>query len=77
MYLLAKFGDHRSHRNGGINSYTNSYMDNLEKDELTASIHYIAIFLNSGIQIYNSEVPDTVGRKARRKGRRTQTIAKR
>ena len=30
--------------------------------------------LKSGIQIYNSKVPDTAGRKARK--RRTQTIAK-
>ena len=32
MYLLAKFGDHRSYRNEDINSYMNTY----EKAELTA-----------------------------------------
>ena len=68
MYLLTKFGDHRSYRNGDINSYINSYMDTLEKVELTASIGHIAIFLKSGIPIYNSEVP--TGRKTRRRRRR-------
>ena len=43
---LAKFSDHRSSRN----SYINSYMDNLEKTELTTSICHIAIFLKSGIR---------------------------
>ena len=67
MYLLHKFGGHRSYRNGVINSYM--------KTELTASIRHIEIFLKSGISIYNSEVPDTAGRNTRR--RRTQVIAKR
>ena len=52
-------------------------MDTLEKTELTASIRHIAIFLKSGIPIYNSEVPDTAGRNTRRRRRRTQAIAKR
>ena len=34
MYLLAKFGDHRSYRNGDINTYIKSYMDTLENAEL-------------------------------------------
>ena len=74
MHLLAKFGGHRSYRNGDINSYVNSYMDVFEKAELTALTRHIARFLKSGIPIYNSEVPDTAGREARR---RTQAIAKR
>ena len=74
MYLLAKFGDHRSCRNGDIDSYINSYMDTLEKTEFAASIQHIARFLKSGIPIYISEDPDTAGRKTRR---RTQAIAKR
>ena len=50
-------------------------MDTLEKAELAASILHIAIFLKSGIPIYNSEVPDTAGRKTRTR-RRTTTKAK-
>ena len=69
------FGDHRSYRTGDINSYIKFYLNNLEKAEITASTRHIARFLKSGIPIYNSEVPDTTGRKTRRR-RRTQTIAK-
>ena len=47
MYLLAKYGDYRSYRNGDINSY----MDTLEKAELTASIHHNARIFKSGIPI--------------------------
>ena len=50
-------------------------MDTWEKAELTTSPRYIAIFLKSGIPIYNSKVKDTASRKTRR--RRTQAIAKR
>ena len=50
-----------------MNYYFNSYMDSLEKAELTASIRHIAKFLKSGIPIYNSEVPDMAGRKTRRR----------
>ena len=57
-----QISDHRSYRNGDINSYIKSYMDTLKQAE-------------SGTPTYNSEVPDMVGRKARRE-RRTQTIAK-
>ena len=55
----------------------------MEKAELNPSIHYIATTLKSGIQIYNSKVPDTAGRKprrrrmGRRRRRRTYAIAKR
>ena len=74
MYLYAKFGDHRSYRNGHINSFINSYIDTLEKAELTALIHHIGRFLKSGIPIYNSAVLDTAGRKTRRRrGRRRRT----
>ena len=54
MHMLAKFGDHRLNRNGDINSY----MDTLEKPELTASICHIAIFIKSETRIYNSYVSD-------------------
>ena len=54
MYLLAKFGSHRSYRIGVTNPYINSYPDILENAELTASIRY-----------YNYEAPDTTGRKRR------------
>ena len=68
MYLLAKFGGHRSYRN--VNSYVNSYMDTLENPALITTIRHIARFLKSEIPIYNSEVPN-------KDGRRTQAIAKR
>ena len=83
MYLPAKFGGHRSYRNRYINSYTNSYMDTLEKPELAALIRHIAIFLKSGMPIYNYEVPNTADRRRKRKRRRrrrrrrTQAITKR
>ena len=51
-------------------------MGTLEKAELTASICDIARFLKQGMPIYNSEAPDTTGRKTRRRRRRTQEIAK-
>ena len=51
-------------------------MDTLKKAELTASIQHIARFLKSGIPIYNSEVPDTPGRKKKRRRRKPQTTAK-
>ena len=65
MYLLGKSGDHRSYIEMEISIL-------IEKAELTASI---TRFLKSGIPIYNFEVPDTSGKKTRR--RRTQTIAER
>ena len=75
MYLLAKFGGQSSYRNGDINSYIIFYIDTLEKAELTASIRHIVILLKSDIPIYNSEVPDTAGRKTTT--RRTHAIVKR
>ena len=71
MYPLAKFGGHRFYRNKDINSY----MDILEKAELTASICHIAKSLKSGIPICNFEVPDTTGRETRKK--RAQASSKR
>ena len=56
MYLFTKFGDRRCYRNGDMNFHINSYMDNLTKAELTASIHHTARFLKPGILIYNTEV---------------------
>ena len=64
----------RSYRNGNTNSYIKSYTDTLENAELTASIRHITRFLKSGIPIYNSEVPNTIGRKTRR--RKTRATAK-
>ena len=72
MYLLAKFGDHGSHRNRDMNSYIKSYMNTFEKAELTDLIRHIARLLKSGTPIYNFEVSDTAGRKTRR---RRRTIA--
>ena len=74
MYLLAKCGSHRSYGNGDINSDISSYMNALEKAELTALVRHIERLSKSGILIYNSAVPDTAGRKTRR--RRAQAIAK-
>ena len=51
MYLLAKFGGHRSHGNGDINSYINSYMITWQEAELTASVHHIERFSKSGVLI--------------------------
>ena len=51
-----------------------SDIDTLEQVEPTTSIRHFARFFKSGIPIYNSENPDTVGRKRRR--RKTQVIAK-
>ena len=69
MYLLAKLGGHSSYGNGDINSYINSYMNTLEKAELTTSIRHMERFLKSGISIYNSEVPDAAVRKTSRRRR--------
>ena len=74
-----KIGDHRSYRNGDINSYINSCMDTSEKTKVTTSTRHIAIVLKSGTPICNSEVLDTAGRKMRkrRRRRRTQVIPNR
>ena len=72
MYLLVKFGDHRSYKNWNINSYINSYIDTLKKGELITS----AILLDFENQEY--EIPGTAGRKTKkRKWKRIQAIAKR
>ena len=42
-------------------------MDTSEKAEPTASIHHIESFWKSGILLYNSEVPDTAGRRNEKK----------
>ena len=49
-------------------------MNTSRKAELAASIRHIERFSISGVPIYNSEVPDTVVKEARR---RTQVVAKR
>ena len=63
MYPLAKFGGHRFYRKEDIISY----MDILEKAELTTSICHIAKSLKSGIPICNFEVRDMAGRETRKK----------
>ena len=50
-------------------------MNTSEKAEITASNRHIERFLKSGIPNYNSQVPDTTGRKTRM--RRTKVSAKR
>ena len=50
-------------------------MNNSKNAELDVSVHHIERCSKSGMPIYNSEFPDTAGRKTRRK--RTQAIAKR
>lgn len=51
-------------------------MITLKKAEFTASIRHVERFLKAGVPIYNSDVPDTTGRKTRRR-KRTQEISKR
>ena len=68
MYLLAKFGSHGSYGNGDINSYISSCRTTLEKGNSPASVHDIERFSKSEIRIYNSKIPDTVGRKREGEG---------
>ena len=75
MYLLAKFGGHRSYRNGDMNYYINSFIITSEIPELSASFRHTERFFKSEILIYNSQVLDTAGRKMRL-SRKTQAIAK-
>ena len=70
MYLLAKFGGYSCYGNGDINS-------DIENAKLTASDYHVERFSKSGISTYNSEVPDTAGRKTKKKRRRTQAVTKR
>ena len=53
MYLLFKFGDHKSDRLGDINYYIKSFMITSEKAELTTSIHHIARFSKQEHQLLN------------------------
>ena len=71
MYLLTKYGGHRSDRNEDVSSYINSYMNILEKAELTTPIRHIARFLKSGIPIYNFEVPEYGCQKNKKKEKNT------
>ena len=71
---------HRSHWNGYLGEY--SYMNTLEKAELTTLVYYIERFRKSVILIYNSELSNRADRKSRirrkRRGRKiTQAITKR
>ena len=52
MYLLAKFGGHRSYGNGDISCYINEY---LRKAELTTLTLHIERFLKS--------IPEKMGRR--------------
>ena len=63
MYLLVKFGNQRSYRNGDISSHVLTWIP-------------IGRFSKSGIPIHNSKAPGD--RKTRRRSRRrSQAIAKR
>ena len=73
MFLFAKSGSHRFYENGDNNSYISSYMNTLEKDELTALPCHMDIFSKLKIPIDNCKVADMAGRKTRRaRGRRTK-----
>ena len=50
MYLLVKFGSHRSYGNGDMNSFISSYMNTLEKAELTTSDRHYERFPNQDYQ---------------------------
>ena len=50
MYLLVKFGSHRSYGNGDMNSFISSYMNTLEKAELTTSDCHYERFPNQDYQ---------------------------
>ena len=71
MYLLAKFGGHGSYGNGDIISYISFYINTTEKAKLTSSNRHIERFSKSRIPIYNSEIPDTAGRKITTTEKRT------
>ena len=66
--LLFRFIGHKSYGNGDINSYI-TYINILEKAELTASIRQTERFSKSGISIFNCEVPGTTGRKNHEKSK--------
>ena len=53
MYLLAKFGGHKSYVNRYINSYIKSYMNTSEIAELITSLRHTERFSKSGTPIYN------------------------
>ena len=74
MYLIAKSGGHGSYGNGDINSFINFYINTSERVEVTASIRHIERFSKSGLAIYNSEVPETVGRKKGEEHRQLQSV---
>ena len=64
-----KFRGLRSYGNGDINSYINSYMNILEKAELTALTRQTVKFPKSGITIFNCEATNTTGRKKKKKNK--------
>ena len=70
MYLLAKFGGYSCYGNGDINS-------DIENAKLTASDYHVERFSKSGISTYNSEVPDTAGRKNKKKEEEPRQLQKR
>ena len=61
----SQFRSHRSYWNGDIHSYINSYMNTLEKAELTTLVCYIERFPKSVILIYSSELSNRADRKSR------------
>ena len=61
---IINFGGQRSYCNGNINSFINAYINPSEKAKLTTSISNVERFSKLGIPIYNSEVPEKMGRKS-------------
>ena len=79
IYLLPKFGEYRSYRNGNSIEVLISIRTWIPWKSLNSPPWSCRIpkYLKSGIPIYNSEIPDTAGRKTRRRRkRRTQAISK-
>ena len=63
MYLVVYFGNGE---NGDIKSYISSYVNILEKAELTTAVIHIDRISKSRIPIYNSKVQTQADRKKRR-----------
>ena len=66
VYLLAKFGGHRSYGNVDISSYIISYINTSKKVDLAALVHHIERFSKSVILIFNFVLQDAAGRKTRK-----------
>lgn len=58
-------------KEGDISHYINSYMNNLEKAELTASAHNTERISKSGIPINNSKLSDTACKSEKKKEKKS------